>query len=182
MSNLSLMSTALRRTKQAGFTLLEVTVVLVIGALLIGGALALFSGASSAQASNQLLSDLTSVRSSVKSTFYGQGGYGTANLNQVLVNAGRVPSTITVTAGTPPTLTHGVNSGTMTIVGATNNYNITLTNIPTEICLSLLSNSQGFNQITVNSAAAITAFPISPATASTSCSTTSSNSIVFRAS
>ena len=181
MKKSSLMSTAFRRTKQAGFTLLEVTVVLVIGALLLGGALALFSGASSAQSSNQILSDLTSVRSAVKSTFFGQGGYGTANLNQVLVNAGRVPTTITVTTGTPPTLTHGVNSGTLNIVGDTANYIITLTNIPTAVCLALLSGSQGFNRITVGAATAISTFPISPTTASTSCSAAASNTIAFRA-
>ena len=42
-----------RMTRQAGMTLIEIIVVLAIGALIIGGALSLYSNASSSQASNQ---------------------------------------------------------------------------------------------------------------------------------
>lgn len=112
--------------KQAGLTLIESMAALAIFAVVVGGALALFGGASSSQISTQMTSDLSAIRSAVKSLYFGQGGYGTANLNAVLVNGKKVPTTMSVTAGTPPTITHGLN-GTVTATGASTNFTITVT-------------------------------------------------------
>lgn len=166
-----------RKARQTGMTLIEIIVVLAIGALIIGGALSLYSNASSAQASNQMNSDLTAVRASVKSIYSTQGGYGTASLNSVLINAQKVPTTMSV-SGT--TINHALN-GTLVVNGATNNFTMTTSNIPTDVCVALLSAASGFTSIQVGSNAARTAFPISPSTASTDCSAAATQSIVFTA-
>lgn len=175
-------SSSVRLSRQAGLTLLEVIIALVIAALVVGGALALSNSASSSQSSGQLIRDLTSLRSAVKALYFGQGAYGTGNLNSILVNGNRVPSTMAVTPGTPPVIASGVNNGTVVVEGATANYTITVSLVPTDICLSTISGVQGFNTITVGSNPAITAFPISPAIASTACSLAATQTIIFRAS
>lgn len=165
--------------KQAGLTLIETIVSLAIVALVIGGALSLYGGASSSQASTQMLSDLNAIRAAVKSLYYGQGGYGTANLNQVLVSGKKVPATMSVTAGTPPTITHGLN-GTVTATGSTANFTVTVTEIPTDVCLNLLAASNGWNSVKVGAATAITTFPITPAAAASQCDAAPTNTIAFQ--
>lgn len=167
-----------RRKKQGGFTLLEAIIALVIGALVVGGALALSTSASTSQASGQLIRDLTSLRSATKALYFGQGSYGTASLNSVLINGNRVPSTMSV-SGT--TISSGVNSGAVTVTGATANYTISVTLVPTDVCLSVITGAQGFNSITVGANAAITSFPITPTAASTACALANPQTIVFQA-
>lgn len=166
-----------RLNRQAGMTLIEIIVVLAIGALIIGGALSLYSNASSSQSSNQLNSDLTAIRASVKSLYSTQGGYGTASLNSVLINAKKVPTTMSV-SGT--TISHALN-GTLAVAGATSNFTMTVTAIPTDVCVALLSAASGFSSIQVGSNAARTSFPISPANASTDCAAAATQTIVFTA-
>lgn len=166
-----------RASRQAGMTLIEIIVVLAIGALIIGGALSLYANASSSQSSNQLNSDLTAIRASVKSLYHTQGGYGTSSLNSLLINSKKVPTTMTIT-GT--TINHALN-GTITVTGATNNFTMTVTSIPTDVCVVLLAAASGFISIQVGSNAALSTFPISPTTASTDCSTAATQTIVFTA-
>ena len=165
--------------KQAGLTLIESMAALSIFAVVVGGALALYGGASSSQTSTQMTSDLSAIRSAVKSLYFGRGGYGTANLNSVLVNGQKVPTTMSVTAGTPPTITHGLN-GTVTATGASTVFTLTVTEIPTDVCLNLLAGTNGWNSVKVGAAAAITTFPITPDTASTQCAAAATNTIIFQ--
>lgn len=169
--------------KQAGITLMEVIAGLLIIGLVVAGALSLFGSADSSQKSNQMLSDMTALRSAVKGMYAGQGGYGTTNINGVLKTANRIPATMTADAATPPVITHAMN-GTVTVTGITagTQYSIAITNIPTDVCVQLLSNSSsGWVSIKVGAAAAITAFPISPATAAsaTNCAAAANNTITF---
>lgn len=161
--------------KQAGVTLIELIVGLVIIALIVAGALALFGTAQSSQTSTQMVQDLTSLRSTTKALFLGQGNYGTAsaNLNDILVVARRVPTTIMVdTSTTPDTLTHALNGTVNVAVGATNTqFTITLTNIPADVCVPLLSGARDWFSVQAGTATARTAFPITPAAAATDCAT-----------
>jgi prepilin-type N-terminal cleavage/methylation domain-containing protein len=164
-------------SRQAGMTLIEIIVVLAIGALIIGGALSLYSNASSAQASNQMNSDLTAIRASVKSMYATQGGYGAASLNSVLITANKVPTTMAVSGST---ISHALN-GTLTITGATSNFTMAATNIPTAVCVALLSAASGYTSIQVGSNAARTTFPITPANAATDCAAAATQTITFTA-
>jgi len=159
--------------KQAGVTLIELIVGLVIIALIVAGALSLFSTAQSSQSSTQMLQDVVSLRSTTKALYMGQGSYGTSgnNLNNILVQGKRVPTTIlTDTTTTPNTLTHQLN-GTVNIASIGNGFTITLTNIPADVCMPLMTGAQNWISVKAGTASAVTAFPISAATASTDCAT-----------
>lgn len=165
--------------KQAGLTLVEVIVGLVIFALIIGGALSLYNNANSSQASTQLSRDFQALRVAVKSVYgIGQGSFGTANMNNVLVTANKVPSTMTVdTSTTPNTITHALN-GTVNVAGATTVFTITATNISSDVCTTLMTTGQGWTSIKAGAAAARTP-PVAPATAAADCGATATPTIVF---
>lgn len=164
--------------KQAGLSLLEVITSLLVVGLVISGAIALFGSADSSQKANQMQSDVVALRSAVKGLYAGQGGFGVGNLNAVLKNAKKIPGDLSVSAATPPVITHSMN-GTVTVTGATSNFTLAITNIPTDVCVALLTQAMtGWTSIQVQTATMST-FPIDPATAATNCATTDANSITF---
>lgn len=166
------------KMKQAGMTLIEMSVALVISGLVIGGALALYNNASSTQYSNQLSSDLAAMSSATKALYFGQGGYGATSLNTVLINAKKIPDTMVINGST---ITHQLN-GSVVVAGNAAEFTMTVTNIPTDVCVGIVTMAKGYRQIQVGSNAAVTTFPISPAVASTQCATASQQTIVYTAS
>lgn len=161
--------------KQAGVTLIELIVGLVIVGLIVAGALALFASAQSSQSSTQMIQDVVAISSNTKSLFLGQGTYGTtgSNLNSILVTAKRIPTTIKVnSAVTPNTLTHPLN-GTINVTssGAGQTYTITVTNVPEDVCLPLITGTQNWVSVKAGTAAARTTFPITPVVAAADCAT-----------
>lgn len=164
--------------KQAGVTLMELIIGLAIIGVIIAGVTALFGSADSQQKSNQVTTDLTAIRAAVKQLYYGQGGYGTANINNTLVVAKKIPTTLTVdTSTTPNTISHPMN-GTINIVGATTSYTVTVTNIPSDVCTNVMTAGTGWTTIQAGSAAA-RPLPITPATAAVDCGATSPITMVF---
>jgi prepilin-type N-terminal cleavage/methylation domain-containing protein len=162
-------------SKQAGVTLIELIVGLIIIGLIVSGALGLFSSAESSQGSTRMLQDVTALRSNTKGLFLGQGTYGAAgtNLNNLLVTAKRVPNTIKVdTSTTPNTLTHQLN-GTVNITsaGGGQTFQLALTSIPADICIPLMTSAQSWISVQAGSAAARTTFPITPTIAAADCAT-----------
>lgn len=169
--------------KQTGLTLIELIASLSILALVIGGALSLYLSASSSQSVTQTTAEMSALRAATKSLYQGQGTYGAsgANLNAVLVNGNKVPSTITITAGVPPVLTNSFTGDIKVQASAVvANFTVTVTAVPTDVCLGLLASSNGWNSIKVAALAANVLFPISPATASTQCATAANQTIVFQ--
>ena len=163
---------------QSGLTLIEALVVLSIFALVVGGALALFGSASTSQSTTQFTSDLNALRTSTKSLYFGQGGYG-ANvpLNEVLINGRKVPTTMTI-SGTAPNrvINHSLN-GQITITGINSQFTVQATNIPTEVCIGLAS-MNGWDLVKVGGAIAHPP-PVTPSQASTDCASASTQTIVF---
>lgn len=162
--------------KQAGLTLIELISSLAIMALVIGGALMLYGSASTSQNTTQTISEINAMRTSIKGLYYGQGGYGataSTSLNTVLVNGNKVPTTINV-VGT--VLTNSFGGDIAVASGPTVNsnvFNVTITKVPTAICVSVLSSANGWIGVktgaTDHTLAAAT-LPVSPTTAATDCS------------
>lgn len=168
-----------KQFKQAGLTLIELMASLAVFALVVAGALSLYNSASASQNSTQMLQDVTALRAATQQIWQGQGSYGTSgtNLNDVLVTANRVPSTVKVDSSTTPdTLTHA-SDGTITIASNGSGFTMTLTDIEPELCVPMLTGATGWSSVQAGSASARTSFPISPNTATTDCSTGST--VVF---
>lgn len=167
---------------QAGLTLIEVLVSLAIFALVVGGALALFGGASSSQSATQLTSDINAIRASTKSLYFGQGGYGTASLNEVLINGKKIPTTMPVSGTAPNRVINHPLNGTVTVTGATSQFTVTTTNIPTDVCIGMVSAANtAWQTVRVGTAAARTP-PVNPTTASSDCAAAANQTIVFTSS
>lgn len=169
--------------KQKGYGLVEVLAGLLIVGLVVSGVLSLYNSAEGTRKSNQMQNDLAGVRAAVKGLYAGIGTFGTSNLNGVLKASNKLPTTWLTDASTPPIITHQLN-GNATVAGASGGtaYTVTITNIPTDVCTTLLANSSsGWTSIKVGTASAITAFPIDPDTASnaTNCGASTANMIVF---
>jgi len=167
--------------RQKGLTLLEVLGGLAIFVALCVGAAALYISGNTSQQSNQAGMDIASLRTAVKQLYGSQGGYGSTSLNSVLINAGRVPSDLSVSGST---ITNQFG-GTITVTGATSAFTIAATNVPTANCIAMLTNANnGWTSIQVGAATAITTFPISPATAgsATNCAAAATNTITYTSS
>lgn len=164
--------------RQAGLTLIESLVVLAIAALVIGGSIALFGGASSSQSTSQMTSDLNAIKASTKSLYFGQGGYGTTSLGEVLINGKKVPTTMPITGTAPNRVINHALNGTVVITGATSQFTVAPSNIPTDVCIGMVTAGTGWDSIKVGTAAARTP-PVSPATASADCALAANQTIVF---
>lgn len=162
--------------KQAGMTLIEVLSALAIGAILIVGGLSLFGSGSAAANSNQMISDVTAIRTAVKSMYLGQGTYGTnTNMNTSLVTGHKIPATWT---GSGSTITNSFGGDVAVTSDASGSqFRITAGEIPQSVCVGAVpAASSGWNLVGTGAtaAAALTAAtnaaPISPTTAATLCS------------
>ncbi len=169
--------------KQAGMTLMELIASLSVMAVVVVGALALYNSANSSEQSTSLSKDLHAVRAATQQIFQGQGSYGVAgtNLNNILVSANKIPTSIRVdSATTPDTLTHKAN-GTVNVASTGTSFAITMTNTPIDVCIPLMSQSTGgWTSIKAGTAAARTTFPITPTVAEADCKT--GTTMVFTAS
>lgn len=157
-----------KTTSQSGVTLMEMIAALAIIAVIIVGSLALYNAATSSQSSTQMVQDVTTLRAATKQLFLGQGTYGAAgtDLGATLQAANRLPSTIKTNAA--GALTHQLN-GTVVITAAGATFTIAINNIPSDVCIPLLTNTSGWNSVQVDANAAITVFPIAPAAAANAC-------------
>lgn len=161
------------KNSQLGLTLIELMASLGIAAAVVVGALALYNNVSSTQRADQLSRDVVSLKAGVKSLFGGQGSYASAT-NALLINAGKVPSTLKV-SGT--TITTG-DGNDISIAGTATNYTITATLVKQSTCISLLSNLTDVVSAKVDARAAVTTIPIAPGTANTECAAATSTIVI----
>ncbi|EEJ9100829.1 pilus assembly protein, partial [Salmonella enterica subsp. enterica serovar Enteritidis] len=85
-------------------------------------------GRSGSEASN-----LTQLATATQRAARTQAGFGTANLNTVLYNAGQIPNGWTYNSGT----IYNQWNGTVTVTGKTSYFTITDTGIPSSECISI---------------------------------------------
>lgn len=153
--------------RERGVTLMELIAAVAVMAILVVGALTLYNAASTGSNSTQILRDVTGLQTATKSLYAGQSGYGTASLNDTLINFKAVPSNWSINGST---ITHSLN-GTATVTGAGSQFTVALANLPKDVCIKLLSNaSAGWASYVTDGDTTGSAFPVDPAKASTSCS------------
>jgi len=157
-----------RRSGQAGLTLIEMLVALAVAALVVAGALAMFSMTSSSQAATKFAADLTAVRTGIRKAFYGHG-YGTGSLTEPLINARIIPTSWEVT-GSAPTRTVRTPFGVLTVTGISSGarFQVTVAGVPSAVCTSVMANSAGWESVTIGSNPTRT-LPVSLDTAAADC-------------
>lgn len=140
--------------RQKGASLIEMVAYLGLAGMVIAGALAMFTGASSSQGANQLTQDIVAVRTSTKSLWNATANYGTVNMLSTLSQAKRLPSTWNITGtGASMTANHPLN-GKAGVIGLTGLFAITLDGITADVCTSVISQqgNQGWNSVYVGAA------------------------------
>ena len=168
----------IRHTKfQSGMTLIEASVWFVMFALVIAGAMKLYSSVVTSQTVAVITADVMLIRSSTQQIENASGSYGTpgADLIPSLVNANKIPSSIQVTAGTPYVLTNE-QRGTITVfangpIASGDSFVITEYGLSVDVCVGLASAMalQNFSTIVINSVTFTPGSSISPTSASAAC-------------
>lgn len=181
--------------KQLGMTLMEIIAALAIIAAVIVGALSLFNSAQSSNQSVTMLKNIVAIRSAVQQLYLGQGTYlpaggGAAAMNQELNNSRKAPGDLVfINAATGFRTPWGgaLSLAPGAAVGGTNpNFTITLTLVPPDVCMQLVTNaSTGWALTTVggapvgsNAANAATPYPVTPARANAACNAAAAGALV----
>lgn len=159
-----------RRRSQLGATLIEAVAFLGIAALILLGAVALFTSAFSSARSNSLTEEVTAIQSSIRAT-YGTGLQMQTNLAAGvagLVQANALPSTLQVDAANKVTNAWG---GTVTVAwdAANSAAQITYAGVPKSACIASLANSGTFATVSTDTHTATQAAPLSAANAIAAC-------------
>lgn len=161
------LKTHLRR--QRGASLLEGIAYLGVAALVVLGAVSLLTSAFANAQSNRSVEELVSIRTAVKKLYMGQpGGYVAGDLTATMVAARVFPGSLTV-SGNDVTNSFG---GGVFITGNGATFTITYAGVPRSECINIISSASGWTKIDQNALNPITAFPVSTAAATATCSVT----------
>lgn len=163
--------------KQAGVSVLEVLISLAIIGLVIAAAVGGASLAFSAQSTNNMTSEVSSIRNTTKNFYSKATSYGTASLNLNLIAAKAFPDYLKVNT-TTGVVTNSFG-GNIDITGATTGFTISYTLVPQDVCVKHIANSGsgGLQTVAVNGGAALPV-PVSPNSAVTACNA-ATNSIIW---
>ncbi|RJF92126.1 type 4 pilus major pilin [Noviherbaspirillum saxi] len=156
--------------RQRGASLLEGIAYLGIAAIIILGAVALLTSAFSGANTNRGYEEVTAIRTGVKRLYMGQSAsYGTGDLTATLISAKVFPTSLSVSGAS----VKNTWNGDVSVTGASANFTISYGNVPSDVCINMVSGSSDWVSVKVGSGAAA-APPIAPATASSACGTGSS--------
>lgn len=169
-----------QRRKQGGFTLIELlismAIVFALGVVALGLGTKVF-----ASKDTKVLKD-AALEISATVVGWGSGtGFGTASLNSNLINANKVPSSISV-SGT--SLTHNLGGAT-NVTGRGRFYVVTFAGLDQAQCLDFVNGLDGFKRVIVNTSATPPANvttggavpPINMVTAGTLCTNATGNAV-----
>lgn len=172
VDRLDLTAEAAPDSRQAGASLVEAVLFLVIAAVILIGVFALFSGAFSSSKVQTEMSYMQTLAGDVESLYATNHDYGTADITATLTSTKSAPSPMIVGA----TL---VNSwgGQVTVTGASTDFVISSAGVPQKECIQLAQISINPVAITINGTTQT--LPLTVAAATTACSSATSNTIAW---
>lgn len=122
---------------QAGFSLLELLLVVGVGALLLLAGIATYRLVTQGNDVNDAIRVLTTIKAQTQKAFQGQNGYGAAgaDLAPTLVAMQAFPAGVLDATDTP----RHPWGDTITILSAadTRSFDLTFTNVPSDACINL---------------------------------------------
>lgn len=176
------------RNRRSGFSLLELLLVVAVGAVLILAGLGAYRLVSENNNTNQATRLITTLKQQVQQAYQGQASYGSgAGIVDDLVALRALPSDL-ATVGTGDTMTAKSMFGPITIIGNATNFSIAFANVPKGACIRLAQqftpqNANDFVSLSVGSTALTQASPatsFSQSALATACSDqTSVNTITW---
>lgn len=171
------MSAAGKKAKSRGIGLLEFTLALVLGLVVLFGVISLYKSSSQSSQIASEASALQSLTVGVKALFPGAATY-TGLSAEMLIKANKVPTNMIDGTG----LKHAWGSAVTVAADATGGYNITYAAVPSSACIELVSAvGANYNRSTVGStvvkSASQTAVDVAQAT--TACTATATVGIIF---
>lgn len=163
---------AVPESRQAGASLVEAVLFLVIVVVILLGIFALFSGAFSSSKVQTEMSYMQTLAGDVESLYATNHDYGAADITATLASTRNAPSPMIVGA----TL---VNSwgGQVTVGGAGAVFTITSTNVPQKECIQLAQVSINPTAVSINGAAQT--LPLTVAATTAACSSATANTIAW---
>lgn len=167
---------SLRNKAQRGMTLIELTLVLVVGGLIIFGALSQFRSTNqSGQVSNEAKA-AQAIIAGVRSLYPGLSTY-TGLSEAQLISANKVPTSMV--HGTA--LKHSWNGAVTVAPNGTAGFDITYAAVPSASCIEFVSSiAAGFNTVKVGATTVkATNAALDSAATTTACTAASTASIVF---
>lgn len=163
---------AVPESRQAGASLVEAVLFLVIVAVILIGVFALFSGAFSSSKVQNEMNYVQALAGDVESLYATNHDYGTADIT----------ATLTSTRSAPPPMIVGatlVNSwgGAVTVTGASSVFTINYAGVPQKECIQLSQISVNPTAVSVNGTALTLPLTVTAVTAA--CSSATSNTIAW---
>lgn len=159
-------------SRQAGATLVEAVLFLVIVVVILLGGFALFSGAFSTSKIQNEMNYVQTLSGNVESLYATNHNYGASDITASLVSTKNAPTPMIVGTGL-------VNSwgGAVTVAGVTNNFTITYNAVPQKECIQLSQAS--LNPVGVSINATAQTLPLTVAAVTAACTSALSNVIVW---
>jgi len=163
------------KSRSSGFSLLELLLVVAVGAVLILAGLSAYKLVSEGNAATQGIRQLQTLKQQTKQAFQAETGYGAAaagDLTATLQNLRMLPPDMPLN-GT--NLRNGFGGNTTVVAGATTaTFVVTFANVSRNACAKMgmtfsAANASDFVGLSVNGAAAITAPTIAVLTGATGC-------------
>ncbi|NBX66757.1 MAG: prepilin-type N-terminal cleavage/methylation domain-containing protein [Proteobacteria bacterium] len=162
-----------------GFSLLELLLVVAVGAVLILAGLGAYRLVTENNNTNQATRLLTTLKQQVQQAYQGQASYGTGNIIDDLASLRALPTDLG-TSGTGDSMIAKGMFGTIAITGITNNFSIALSTVPKGACVRLgqqftPQNSNDFISLAVGSTTYNQSSTITQAALLTACSDQTAN-------
>lgn len=171
----------IKSRRQAGASLFEALIFIVISALVLSGVIAVAVKAFSANNETQVITQATEFTTNLKNLYSGQSNYGAStNFAATLNSTNLIPSGITFTA--PSTLTGNFGAVTAIANATGTDYTITYSDVPYDSCVKIVGKlTQGWLGVKIGSNTEQTTLPVPVATATTQCGTSGTTTLAFRA-
>lgn len=166
--------TKLQNKTSKGFSLLELLLVVAVGAILILAGLAIYRNITNTAQNNEAVRLLTVIKQEVIRAYQGQQSYGNASLEALLLNSDAIPADSR--RGNDILTPFAQGAAAVTVVGADDFFDVTFTAIPRSACIRLFTSFTQDDKELVSFAAGAGASPsniplgnVTPVQANTTC-------------
>lgn len=139
------------RREEAGFTLLELLLVVGVGSILLLAGIGTYRLVTAGNNANEANRLVATIKQQVQNLYQGQTSYGTGDIESILIDTGAFPPSALDAARTSAQTPWNTN---IDVTGATANFTITFEDLPQDACINLarleIANDPDFVSIDIN--------------------------------